>query len=412
MRLKRLHTARHRQLALRFEGLGQTILMDGADDLLPVLGAVMPHWRFEVLEEAREADACIRITGAGANRYLVHDLHGSEPAHEWDAVDAVCDVIADLALERVRASDSLFCLHGAAVAFAGRLVIFPNDHRAGKSVLTAVLGHAGHCVFGDDVLPITIAADGTVEGIATGVLPRVRLPVPAGFSSAFRDWAADNPGPGNDRYKYLDIPDLAAHGTRLPIGAIVRLDRREGEPPQLGPLSRAEAFECVIDRNFARNLHSGRIMRAFEALARQVPLATLTYGSAEEAAALLAQEFPRWNRPAPRVAAPLDVSGDAPAVDEANRVYHPERRYVRAEGLTETTIDGLHYVADSDGRGLFRLNHGARVIWAVLEEPATGPEAADIVATAFPAEDPARIAEDCARTFAELLGEALIVPAP
>jgi hypothetical protein len=143
-----------------------------------------------------------------------------------------------------------------------------------------------------------------------------------------------------------------------------------------------------------------------------VPLATLTYGSAEEAAALLAQEFPRWNRPAPRVAAPLDVSSDAPAVDGPNRVYHPERRYVRAEGLTETTIDGLHYVADSDGRGLFRLNHGARVIWAVLEEPATGPEAADIVATAFPSEDPDRIAEDCARTFAELLGEALIVPAP
>lgn len=394
---------------LYFTDIDLPVVLEGCPELLPILRRVMPFWPVRMAEGT--SDACIRVAPSASGKYRVsYETDGKAPS-EWNAVNAVCEIIADLAWERLRSDETLFCLHGAAVVFAGRLVIFPNDHRAGKSTLTAVLGHQGRTIFGDDVLPIAIAPDGTIEGIATGVLPRIRLPVPPSFSPAFQTWAARNAAPGNAQYKYLDVPGLAAHGARLPIGAIVRLERKEAQTPMIRPLSAGEAFESVVDRNFARSHHTARILRTFDSLATQVRLASLVYDSAEEAAELLAREFLSWDTPPATVDLSFDRSAQPAEDGTEGPAYDPGQRYIRADGLTETTIDGQQYVADGDGRGLFRLNPGARIIWAVLEEPASGPEVAEIVSTVFPAEDPARIADDCARTVHDFLNNALIVPA-
>jgi len=401
-------------LSVQFQGLPAPVFLDGCAELLPLIYRAMPQWPCTVDREGT-TEPCIRVrcvAGAAlAPRYHVDARAGSQTEQNWNPVSAVCQIIADLAWEIVRADESLFCLHCAAVEFGGRLVLFPDDHQAGKSTLTAVLGQRGHVVFSDDVLPVAIGPDGQIEGLANGILPRVRLPLPAELSPGFRAWAEGNPGPANRQYKYLDIPRLAPQGRRLPIGAIVRLDRRDGAATMLQPLARGEAFESVVGRNFARETHAGRILTAFEALARQARLHRLSYASAEDAADLLAGTFGEWSGSPPAQAqtdtprAPSGPESEAPG-------FNPAAVYARAEGLTETVLDGLHYLADGDGQGIFRLNPGARAIWAVLGEPATGAEIGAILSDAFPDAEPANVAADCARAIGDLLRGRLVVPLP
>lgn len=401
-------------LAIRFRGLPKPVLLDGCAELFPLIRAAMPLWPCTAEAASPQEPPCITLcraeTGAAPSRYRVTCAADSPSDQDWNAVSAVCLLIADLAFELLRADDSLFCLHGAAVAFGGRLILFPDDHHAGKSTLTAVLGQRGHVVFSDDVLPVAVGADGRIEGIANGILPRIRLPVPDDLGQGFRDWASDNPGPANSQYKYLQVPRLAQQGARLPIGAIVRLERRAGAATMLQPLSQGEAFESVIGRNFARDRHSAHILTAFGALAGQARLHRLGYASAEAAADLLASTFGEWSADAPRLDQPVGQPTLTPD-DAASIDYDPKRRYVRSVGLAEVVLDGQHYLADGEGRGLFRLNPGARAIWAVLEEPATGSEVGAILTEAFPDADPHSVAEDCMRTMEDLVRGRLVVTA-
>lgn len=374
----------------------------------------MPLWPCAAEPASPDAPPCITLGTAGTGttpaRYHVTCAAQAPSGQGWNAVSAVCLLIADLAFELLRADDSLFCLHGAAVAFGGRLILFPDDHHAGKSTLTAVLGQRGHVVFSDDVLPVAVGAEGRIEGIANGILPRIRLPVPDDLGQGFRGWAGANPGPANNQYKYLQVPRLAQQGARLPIGAIVRLERRAGAATMLQPMSQGEAFESVIGRNFARDRHSAHILAAFGALAGQARLHRLSYASAEAAADLLASTFGEWSADAPRLDQPVGQQTLAPGAAAPSH-YDPNRRYVRSVGLAEVVLDGQHYLADGTGRGLFRLNPGARAIWAVLEEPATGSEVGAILTEAFPDADPQRVADDCTRTLEDLLRGRLVVPA-
>ena len=62
-------------------------------------------------------------------------------------------------------------------AIAGRLVVFPNVRRAGKSTLSAAPARAGHRVFSDDVVPFSVPAAAPARGLAMEIAPRLLLPM-------------------------------------------------------------------------------------------------------------------------------------------------------------------------------------------------------------------------------------------
>ena len=96
----------------------------------------------------------------------------------------------------------------------GGLIVFPSTYRAGKSTLIAALAASGVRTHADDLMPLTQG-----EGVALGINPRLRRPLPANAPDRLLMFVARHAGPRDRRYQYLDLPAplLSPHGERRPI---------------------------------------------------------------------------------------------------------------------------------------------------------------------------------------------------
>lgn len=156
----------------------------------------------------------------------------------------LCDWIAETKPTHV-------CLHCGAAEIGGRLVIFPNRRKVGKSTLMVSLAAAGMRVFGDDFL---LVDPKTRNGIGGGALPRLRLPLPfANMPRSIIRFIEDRIGVHDhlDTYIALREHEFAPYGTKQKIGGVVLLERHPRHArARLTPISTAEALRGLIDREF------------------------------------------------------------------------------------------------------------------------------------------------------------------
>ncbi|WP_281982839.1 PqqD family peptide modification chaperone [Thalassorhabdomicrobium marinisediminis] len=400
---------------VQFDGLDHPVALNGASDLLPLIADIATACPHRHSRSARAAPFATLAPADGGD-WTLTPADAPQAPRRWDGVNAVCDLVAEMAWERIRSHPDMLCLHAGGVAFGGRLVAFPNGRRAGKSTLTAALAHLGHEVFTDDVLPVRKDIDsGTFHGIANGVAPRVRLPLPDSFDAALSQWVAQDFGPSNRQYKYLTTAPIAQAGATMPLGAIVLLDRQETPcAPRLDPVSEDEALATLITQNFARTLHASIILSSAEVLARHLPVYRLTYACGQQAAAYLSahealQDLPvaRHDATAPEVRqAPLEErTRPAPAFD-------PAASYVRRDGVTETRAGEAWFLADSSGIAIYHLNGSSAAIWRLLAEPITLAEVCEVLCAAYPQVDPAAIRTDSEALLQNLAAARLIETAP
>lgn len=391
-----------------YTGLQAPVAFHDAAELEGLAKQIIPSWPTSSNPPAVSAEPFVSLSPVGKDKWLVEFTVEQGRVKTWDRVDALCDVVSEMAWQRLRVSPDLFCLHAAAVAFGERLVVFPNARRAGKSTLAIALAKLGLPLFTDDFLPMEInEQDGRLIGIANGIAPRLRLPAPDEFSDTFKAWVADNPGPENSRYKYLTGLPLATGQTRMPLGAVVVLDRQDvPTSPRLEPAAPSEVLQVMIKQNFSRDQHAGRILKSIEAVTKTAPLFRLIYSSAEEAAAWLASNEDLKGLPEVRI-------GQQP-MDEFARSYQREvpptdpfdaaAVYRQAPNLIEAELDGAHFLADGSGQAIHKLNLGSLAIWRILSEPADLEEVVEIMSTAFPDADIEQIRIDgtqCLRQFAK-----------
>ena len=398
---------------LQFEGLDSPVALENATELLPMIDDVLRLWPHRSATTAQGQPFVTIKPGEGKN-WSLELPETQSPSRKWNAVNAICDLVAEMAWERIRSEPALLCLHAAAVEFSARLVIFPNVRRAGKSTLTAALARLGHRIYTDDFLPVRLDEDSqTFEGIANGVLPRIRLPLPDSFSDSFHTWVNDDPGPSNRQYKYLQSALIAPGPETMPLGAMVMLDRRDDPiAPSLAPMPRADALTNLILQNFARTQLSSAILTSMDALSRHMPVFRLTYHCGEEAAAFLAAHPDLATLPAAKAG---DVSRKtAPAPLEKREQPAPsfERssQYVQASGLTEMLVGEDHFLTDGDGLAIYRLNAGSVAIWRVLAEPTDLDEVIDVLHSAFHDVPASQIAADSEDLMRNLAVARLIVP--
>ncbi|WP_424940404.1 PqqD family peptide modification chaperone [Aliiroseovarius sp. S253] len=400
---------------VQFEGLQHPVALEGAAEIGDILSTVLSAWPHRILETASSTPPFVTIRSVGPQRWEVECADAPNAPRIWDDVNAVCDLVAEMAWERLRSDPGLLCLHAAAIDFGGRLVVVPNARRAGKSTLAIALLRLGRRLYTDDFLPVRVEPEKrTCVGIANGILPRLRLPVPESFSEAFRNDVAQDPGPSNRQYKYLANLPVAPWGENLPLGAMVVLDRRdEPIPPQLSEMTREDAIASLITQNFARTRHAGAILRSIDTLTRNMPIFQLCYHCADEAAEYLSNHPDLAALPAARVTnlapddrqAPLDQLGQsAPKFDKG-------LCYVQAVGVTESVVGEECFLADGSGIGIFRLNPISSAIWKLLEEPTDLTEVVEILSAAFPAVDIEQIAQDSAGLMHDLARARLITPA-
>lgn len=390
---------------IRFEDIERPLALEGAGGLLPMLRAILPGWRHAAAASGAEAAPFFEIRASDEpDRFLCRRLIGeAKPERRLDAVNAICDMVAAMPMALAADRHEFLCLHAAAVEIGGRLVVVPDTRRAGKSTLTACLARAGARVFSDDVVPVRFDGTGVLVGRASGILPRVRLPLPETLDRSVLEWSARVSGPENRQYRYLRVPDLPRSGEEAPLGAIVLLNRGETARAQLDPVTPDRVMDVLLYQNFTREIHSGDVLAVIGRMIETVPAYTLSYVEADDAAACLMRALGRWADPvarAPEHAGRRLARADLPLRETE---FDSAARFVQRPGTIGRRIGGALYVSDRQGAALHRLNGVAEVIWAILAEPADAGEVAAIVGQAFPDAEAARVAgdvADCMRGFA------------
>ena len=176
------------------------------------------------------------------------------------------------------------CLHCAAVEIAGGLVVFPNVQKVGKSTLTTRLAMAGKRVFCDDVLAYCPERN---LGLALGILPRVRLPLPDVLPSSYKEYIDQRIAVGSRHYAYVqpDKKTFAEYGETLPIHAVVKLERDEAcGKPELTPLSRPSAISAILHQNFVVETSANEIFDQVLKMLGPCKLLTMRYSNLDDGA--------------------------------------------------------------------------------------------------------------------------------
>ncbi len=398
---------------LYFKDLDHPVALVDSGPLWSVASKVLARWpHTEHTNSNCEPFATINATSTGA--FVVRVTDAPDAGKQWDTVNAICDLVSEMAWERIRSQPELLCLHAAAVDFGGALVVMPNTRRAGKSTLCAALSHLGYPLFTDDFLPVRYEGESqTYQGIANGVAPRVRLPLPSTFSQSFRDWVARDRGPSNKQYKYLLESEIATGGTALPLGAMVVLNRSETPcETSIAPMPREDALASLITQNFARTSHSADILRSAEKLTNGLPIYRLTYHSSEEAAQFLAAYPPLKKLKAVRQDDHTPDNRPAPLAvpDQPRPNFDPSRKYTQVHSFTETTIKDDHFLADGSGFAIHRLNPGSALIWRLLTDPIDLAEITEVISTVFENVDPEQVRADSEAVLRNLSEARLITP--
>jgi hypothetical protein len=401
------------RILISFDGLPRPVLLLESGDVYNCFSSVFHDWPFRLTEAGGDSPILtVRRTPAC---YLIEAAWLDAPLRRKDHIDALCGFIAELIRAFAENGPDLLCLHGAAAEFAGRLVIFPNRYRAGKSVLSACLAAAGVRLFADDVLPIGGPEDrGLAPGIAPGIAPRLRLPWPDDLSPAAKAFLETHQGPRGRNYLYLDLERarLAPHGAAAPIGGFVLLEREADAEPELLPVAESEMLRQVIWQNFARETPAPDILERLHRLVAGARCFRLRYGRAEQAVALLREAFAEWPAPGsdePRSMesplAPNGIGGRTPTWTGET----PDGCYLRKPGITETTVDGERFLADAEGAAIHHLNPVASAVWHLLAEPMTRDQLVELLHSAFPEVARDQIARDVGVLIRDLPAKQLLL---
>ncbi|WP_457944975.1 PqqD family protein [Vreelandella alkaliphila] len=392
------------------ENVGPCIRLNDAEDLLPVIHQAMPGWR---------------LTPCEVQQHVPSICVWRHPNGYWQEAPALpggmlldtpagtaCSVIADLAGAYLRHHPEHIGLHCGAVEVNQQLVIFPDSHRAGKSTLTAAFAAAGYRVFGDDVLALTSCG----EGVALGVAPRLRLPLPETLASEFHQFVANHLGPHDDRYGYLALNEqqLASHGMRCPLGAVLLIERDESiSEPQLVRLQPGDGLWQLLQQNFAEHESDQTLIERFLPLLKDLPCFLMRYRDAYEAATWLATE--------------IDSDGfldGAVATNPCRRQTEPEafkqsqvlaandaRRWQISPVAHEFPLGEELFVIAKEGGEIHRLNVTSRAVWALLQHEALcQDEIIDTLMAFFVGASRQSIKRDICQLLGQLFSLGLVQP--
>lgn len=391
-----------------FRGLSAPLRMTAAAPLLPVLHQIVTGWPFAA--GISDIPPFYSVTGEPGEPLFWCDCHiDNRPRRRFDPVNAVCDVVSALALALPAERPELICLHAAGVAFGGRLVIFPNIRKAGKSTLSAALAQAGHPVFSDDVVPIFFDEQQQGHGLAMGIAPRLRLPLPERAGQGFRDWVATVRGPANRQYQYLRL-DQPPHGASLPLGAFVILDRKD-EPvsARLDPVAPDQAMDALLFQNFTRDRHSGDVLKVMAAMLTDLPVYRLTFCDLEDAVEILGTGLSGLRAEevieAPDAPLIFRMAEDVPQVSNRLTV---DTLVSQHRGSIAVPIGGTMYLADAGGRAIHRMDPLAAAIWDLIEDPMPAHVVAEILLEAFPQTPPEQVSSDVLALLDRLQASGLV----
>ncbi len=274
-------------MILLFEGLQRPVSFVDCGDLPSIIESLLRGWRSFPREHDAQPSPCITVRGTPEG-YQRESLWLDEPVLFKNPVNAACDFLVDFFKAYLESNRGYLCLHCAAVRMEGGLVLFPSAHGAGKSTLAAYLSSLGAGLYADDILflePINNHA------MASGVLPRLRLPVPPGGKDAFDDFINKRRGPESDRFLYLNLGngEMASHGETAPIRGVVHLS--QGLNPILKEAKKSTLLKHLILGNFSHGMAAAHALERLHSIIDAADRYALEYTELKDAASLLEGAF-------------------------------------------------------------------------------------------------------------------------
>lgn len=398
----------HKQIVnsvmVQFAQLSRPVAFIGCRHLIDDFPRYFRNWRFTEISGHSAVKPAITVART-SDGYRLTAPWFDGPLERYDDIDAVCALIAEVIRGSVDEDSDLLCLHAAAAVIAGRLVVFPNRYRAGKSLLSGCLAAHGARVFADDVLPLVGS-----EAMAPGVSPRLRLPLPDNLDPTTSDFLMRHHGPSNGHYGYLDLPatHLAGYGERAAIESFVLLDRRDEGDATLEPIERSRVLRQTIWQNFGREAGAEQILSRLERAVAQASCYRLTYARADDAARLLKETFSKPpSAPAGEAAHALDRTPDC-TTTELTVAATGTACYRRCASLSETEMDGERYLADSRTGAIHHLDTIATAVWRLLANPMCEDNIVEDLSHAFPDVRRSQIAADVRSLLNDLEKKKLI----
>jgi hypothetical protein len=404
--------ARQHCRAIQPAGLDRAVLYVDADEVAEIVAAATVGWELsEVpLDRARPLLAVTRV----ADGYVVLSGRKDDEPTAYTAVAAACNVLVDIAVAWINRDPQSIALHCGAVELGGALVVLAGAARMGKSTLTARLAAEDLRVYCDDILPM---AGDSLNGIALGIAPRPRMPLPADAPLALADHVARYCVASDARYAYVAGPGLAPHGATAPVRTVLLLDRRDGAVAGLRRATPVEAVRALLAQNLLPDRDPEVVFARMLALMEQCDVFWLDYADLDEAADLIVSTFgagddarldgladapPALADPQSGPAVPVDV----PAAPTLSRHRLRARPEVSVRQVAEDA-----FLCDRARGAVLHLNAVGRAVWALLGEGTSPAEAAELLAEAYPEVTPERIAADVDLLFAELAAAGLVEPA-
>ncbi|MGI9408044.1 MAG: PqqD family protein [Hyphomicrobiaceae bacterium] len=374
---------------LNFDGVSRPVALHDSPKLFDCLPHVFKSWPYDLLDaDGDHGEPIISVRRDTEGYHLSSPWLIGNPLTQHE-IDAACAIVVDLVAAHLDDCPMQLCIHAGAVEFHGHLIVFPNKYRAGKSLLCSALASRGFRIFSDDLLKVdTGVSDRQLKGLATGVAPRLRLPLPKGMGALTDDFVASRWGAASERYLYLDLTDaeLAPYNTPLPMAGFVLLDREPGAAASLEPVSANEMLSRVIWQNFARGQNAEDILAQLHELVETSHRFRIRYDDLDDAVELLAREFSP-----DRVKSPFlrnkNVFRGVECTPIITYAAEPSSNYFqKSPGLREREVNGDCFLADANGQAIHQLNATGAMIWRLYTEPMQHAEAVGIMRMAFPDE--------------------------
>lgn len=359
--------------------LGRCLRVQNAPDAVQALAQALSGWPLTVHP----------AQGATPDTYIYRDSDGmwQGSRHEENefelpaAASAARSLVGELVARRLEVEPALLGLHCGSVEINGKLVLFYESSKAGKSTLTVAFAAAGYRVFGDDVLGLT--AQG--EGVAMGVAPRLRMPMPDSFSAEFVEYAERHAGHEDERYRFV-IPAenrLAHYDDTSPVSAIVLLERNpQTLEPEVVKLAPGEGLLQLLSQNFAdSDTPDEELIERLLPLIQRVPCLMLRYSEPLAGARYLAKAIDNPQlQPANRASLLnyLPASVEEAALHGLDSVWQPA-----ASVSSYSQGDELFLIHTPTGE-IHRLNVSGKIAWQLLlHEPLSGHALSDVIAAYF-----------------------------
>lgn len=393
-----------------FQGLAAPVAFKGAGAVLYELDGVLrgwPRWPAGTAEAALDPMISVdRCRGGYAISVSWRDDTYVEPT----PVGALCSLVVELVEAYVRSQAGRLCLHCAAVEVDGRLLVFPAASRAGKSTLTARLAAAGRQVFTDDLLALDPHSG---KGMAFGVPPRLRRPLPPGLDPAFTAFIEEHAGPRDAYYVYLDLPpdQQANFGTAAPLGAVVLLARDQAvSQARLEPAEPAQALRLLLGQSLTIRGCGSSLLEDLHDLLAARPCLTLHYSDLDQAAALLQDGQAFSGQTASLAASPIELRAAEHPLEAASPRSGCGRRFRQAPGVRGRAVGEHLFLTEPHNGGLCELSLLGAGIWNLLAEPQSVEEVTAVLVDVFEDAEPRSIAADTRRLLSDLEQRGLIRP--